>query len=168
MSHEAYISVKRVIARKGTRAEYELMRNRFPCKGDCEEEGYIIKHMFNSVNDDELGADFAFLPTLAFNSTYRKAEKLSLGDAVELLRRGLSVARAKWEGAAWLELDRGFEAKSLYGDMDSKATLGDCLFIKRLTGEMHMYNLTVEDTFALDWLEVETPVSRRLYGGKVT
>ena len=157
----AYISVKRVTARRATQAEFARLRG-FTFATDVD--GYILRHAFGSTNDAALGEEFAFMPTAAFNATYREIKGQGIGTATELLRAGLSVTRTAWGEGVWLELHNGFEVESMYGSEKGSLAVAGCVFKKGKKGTVEVYQLTHADMLAEDWVEAETSVYRRMYG----
>lgn len=148
-----YVGGLRAIqAKPMTRKEYNVLRGwTVPENENPDDLGYLVVNPNVSERNVE-GFDgyVSWLPEKAFNEQYR-AENLSFGQAVELLKQGKRVARAGWNGKGMYlvladEIDfvtRAYMA-DMEGDHDGNLT------------QPSIVMKTADNKFVVGWLASQT------------
>lgn len=100
MEMKPCIGTKLVDARKMTRGEYNQYRGwQIPADEDPAEPGYLIEYKDGGKpNDSRHNGYISWTPASVFEQSYRSANALTFGMAVEAMKAGHRVTRVGWNG----------------------------------------------------------------------
>ena len=104
---EKYIGVKLVSASEMSRADYNALRGwTVPSDENPSDEGYLVEYRDGGKpNHPDFTGYISWSPKKQFEDAYRTTTGLTIGLAVEALKKGLRVARTGWNGKGmWLTL----------------------------------------------------------------
>lgn len=96
-----FIGTKMVNARPMTRGEYNIYRGwQIPEDEDPSDAGYLIEYLdgIGKPNDPRHRGYISWTPRDVFRHSYRSANDLTFGAAVEAMKAGHRVTRTGWNG----------------------------------------------------------------------
>jgi hypothetical protein len=102
-----YIGVKEINAKPMTRREYNDFRGwDLPANENGDDKGFLVEYIDGgSPNTPEFMGYVSWSPSEVFERAYRPFDGMTFGTALEVLKRGMKVARKGWNGKGmWLSL----------------------------------------------------------------
>lgn len=169
-----YVGGLRAIqAKPMTRKEYGELHGSTVLKHENPDDlGYmVVNPNVSERNVDGFDGYVSWLPEKAFNEQYR-AENLSFGQAVELLKQGKRVARSGWNGKGmFLLLIKGEsvteQINDCYGD-PNRYEIGssgyekgqsipvlDAIYMKTADDKLVAWLASQTDVLSEDWIVIE-------------
>ncbi|MDC4360953.1 DUF2829 domain-containing protein [Acinetobacter baumannii] len=161
-----FVGVKPVLALPMTKEEYNQHRGwEVPENEDPNEKGYLVEYMNGGQpNHAEHVGYISWSPADVFKESYRASGSLRFGDAVELLKEGVRVARAGWNGKGmFVVYQKGYPQGIPCNKQTAEAwgmQEGDLfkvepyLQIRMANGSHAMWVPSVTDVLAEDWVIV--------------
>lgn len=137
-----YIGTKLIKAKPMNRGDYNKYRGwTIPENENPTDEGYLVAHPDGHES---------WSPKENFENAYHEYNNLTLGLAIEAIKKGKKVARKGWNGKGMFL----FLTTSI--DFETKADLSSC---SHLEGELTLPSIvmkTADDKFVVGWLASQT------------
>ena len=97
---QQYIGTKVINAKPMNRGGYNKFRGwDLPANENAEDEGYLVEYTDGGKpNIEGFSGYVSWSPKEQFDNAYRLTSSLSLGLAIEAMKKGLKVAREGWNG----------------------------------------------------------------------
>lgn len=147
---EKYIGTKMIEAKPMNRGEYNKYRGwNIPEDENPEDEGYLVKYQDGYES---------WSPKKQFEEAYRDCQGMTFGIALELLKKGLRVAREGWNGKGMFLL---YVPSEKYGIIEKiglgipKGNLLPWIGMKTADGKFVPWLASQADMLAEDWVIVE-------------
>ncbi len=152
---EKYIGTKMIEAKPMNRGEYNKYRgwnipeDENPEDENPEDEGYLVKYQDGYES---------WSPKKQFEEAYRDCQGMTFGIALELLKKGLRVAREGWNGKGMFLL---YVPSEKYGIIEKiglgipKGNLLPWIGMKTADGKFVPWLASQADMLAEDWVIVE-------------
>ena len=95
-----YIGTKTINAKPMSRHAYNDLRGWVvPADENPADDGYLVEYIDGGqANHPDFEGYISWSPKDVFERSYRRSDKLTFGEALELLKAGKKVARAGWNG----------------------------------------------------------------------
>lgn len=160
---KTFIGTKTVNAMPMTRASYNALRGwTLPANENGADEGYLVEYTDGGKpNHADFAGYISWSPQEQFDGAYRQTTGLTFGLALEVLKLGVKVARAGWNGKGrWLSIidgeNWGIGGKAPY-DFPNGEHVHHQPFIGMKTAQAMFtpWAATQSDMLANDWLLVE-------------
>ena len=156
-----YIGTKLVVARPMTRGEYNSYRGwEMPADEDPQEPGYLVEYRDGGKpNDPRHNGYISWSPQEVFDKSYRTANALTFGHALEAMKAGHRVTRTGWNGkgqfvyyvpAASYPVQTG-AAKAHFGE-GTLVPYRAYLALKTTSGDVATWTPSCSDVLAEDWI----------------
>lgn len=158
-----YVGTKLINATPMTRQAYNDFRGwQLPADEDGADEGYLVEYVDGGkANTDTYAGYVSWSPKDVFERAYRPNEGVTFGDALSMLKAGLKVARAGWNGKGmFLFLVPGSTFKvnraPLLGIYPEGTEINYCPHIdmKTADGKIVPWLASQTDVLADDWVAV--------------
>lgn len=147
---EKYIGTKMIEAKPMNRGEYNKYRGwNIPEGENPEDEGYLVKYQDGYES---------WSPKKQFEEAYRDCQGMTFGIALELLKKGLRVAREGWNGKGMFLLYVPSEKYGIIGKIGLGIPEGNLLpwiGMKTADGKFVPWLASQTDMLAEDWVIVE-------------
>jgi len=152
-----YIGTKMINAEPMTRGEYNKYRGwTIPVDEDPEDEGYLVTYTDGYRS---------WSPKAVFEDAYRDCSGLTFGIALELLKKGVKVAREGWNGKGmFVVYQKGYpdgipcnkQTADAWGMNEGDLFIcNPYLQIKNVNGSHSMWVPSINDCLAEDWVIVD-------------
>lgn len=158
MNH--YIGTKLIRAEPMTRQTYNDFRGwTLPADENGADEGYLVEYLDGGKPNVPTHAGYvSWSPKEQFENAYREVSGLTFGMALEMLKKGRSVARVGWNGAGqfvYLVPAASYPAqtgaaKAHFG-ADALIPYRAYLALKTAQGDVSTWAPSVSDCLAEDW-----------------
>ncbi len=95
-----YIGVKLINAKPMNRSDYTAFRRwTLPSNENGEDAGYLVEYVNGgTANTEKYRGYISWSPREVFDKAYRKCIGMTLGLAIEAMKKGYKVARKGWNG----------------------------------------------------------------------
>lgn len=94
-----YFGSKRIKAMPMTLAEYNKYRGWEQPAGETNADGYLVEYLDSPEPNHPNHPNYiSWSPSHAFEKAYRRSDKLTFGEAIELAKQGALITRAGWNG----------------------------------------------------------------------
>lgn len=157
---DVYVGTILAKCRAMTRGEYNQLRGWTLPENENPDDTGMLLDIVNGKSSNIEGFDgyVTWLPTAEFEYTYRRAKGLDFGRAKDLLRQGIPMCRAGWNGKGMFVYyvppgeypARTGVAKQYYGD--KLVPYNEYLAIKNVDGSVSTWVPSINDVFAEDWM----------------
>ncbi|WP_310604874.1 DUF2829 domain-containing protein [Anaerosporobacter sp.] len=149
-----YIGTKMLQALPMNRGDYNKYRGwNIPENENPNDEGYLVEY--------EDGYQ-SWSPKEVFENAYRDCEGLTFGIAIELLKKGVKVARDGWNGKGMFvyyvsanKYKSCTDAGDSISDSDGMVEYEPYLAIKNVKGTVSTWVPSINDVLSEDWVIVE-------------
>lgn len=145
-----YIGTKMIEAKPMNRGEYNKYRGwNIPEGENPEDEGYLVRYQDGYES---------WSPRKQFEEAYRDCQAMTFGIALELLKKGLRVAREGWNGKGMLLL---YVPSEKYGIIEKigleipKGNLLPWIGMKTADSKFVPWLASQTDVLAEDWMVVK-------------
>ena len=158
-----YIGTKALNAKPMTRQAYNNLRGWVvPADEDPADDGYLVEYIDGGqANHPDFDGYISWSPKDVFERAYRRADNLTFGEALELLKAGKKVARAGWNGKGmfvFLVPGSNFKVNRppLLGIYPEGAEINyrPHIDLKGADGSVSTWAPSGSDSLAEDWMEV--------------
>lgn len=171
-----FIGTKVVKATPLTRLDYNTYRGwRLPANENGADLGYLVEYTDGGApNDDRHAGYISWSPKEQFDNAYKPTSAMTFGDALVMLKKGHTVARAGWNGKGmWLALSGPLEGRRIPSESfwspanrayaehcenqnGQRVTVLPCITMKTADGSILMGWLASQsDMLAEDWTVVQ-------------
>ena len=154
-----YIGTKLIRAQAMSRDEYNAYRGwTLPADENGEDAGYLVEYLDGGQSNHPNHVGYiSWSPADVFDRAYRHTTGLSFGMAIEMLKKGRSVARAGWNGKGmFLFLIQGSNDIAKlhgygFGELLGEPTFRDAIFMKTVDNQLVPWTASQTDCLADDW-----------------
>lgn len=157
---DSYVGTTLAKCKEMTRGEYNQLRGWTVPEDENPDDTGMLVDIFGGKSNNVPGYDgyVQWLPTAEFENIYRRTKGLDFGRTLELLRQGIPMCRAGWNGKGMFIYyvppgeypARTGVAKQYYGD--KLVPYNEYLAIKNVDGSVSTWVPSINDVFAEDWM----------------